>query len=284
MIDGPWTAIRVPTWAWPTVLAFDAPLVAVGWQLAFARVFAVDLPPSASLLLGLGVWLVYSADRMLDSLGLTPGSLPTLRHAFVLRRRRPLLLVWLAGLLLALGLASASLDRATLGLGGLLALGSVLYLVSVQLRSRRVSRRGAGRVSRRGEHLQVGVLFAAGVALFAWPQLALSWLLPLALFGALCTLNCGYVEHWERSLDDGRGRIDNDGPGGGGLRRASLLLALAGLGAFGATELSLCLAVALGAIALHEIDRRIGGLPPILLRTLADTALVLPLLVVPLLP
>lgn len=296
VIDERALTTRVPLWAWPTVLALDAPLVAVSWQLAFAQVFAVALAPGAPLLLGLSVWLAYSADRVLDSFRLSAGGRPTLRHAFAAARRRSLLGVWLATVALATVLAFATLDPATLALSLLLALGAALYLLSIHLRSHlRLRRRShdarsaAGRaISRRVQHLQVGLLFAAGVALFAWPQIEPArWLPALSLFAALCAINCGYVERWERSLDDGRSgprrRNDFGTRQGQGLQRSALLLATLALVAFAISGTALYLAIALGALALCSLDRRTAGLDPTLLRTLADTALVLPLIIVPVL-
>ena len=54
-------------WLWPNLLSLDAPLVAVVWQVMFARCFQVPVDTVAAALLLLTVWLVYSADRTLDA-------------------------------------------------------------------------------------------------------------------------------------------------------------------------------------------------------------------------
>ncbi|MGC2300913.1 MAG: hypothetical protein WA476_19055, partial [Acidobacteriaceae bacterium] len=49
------------------LLSLDAPTVAVLWAWSFAR--AADVHPSGSALavLGIGTWLIYVADRLLDA-------------------------------------------------------------------------------------------------------------------------------------------------------------------------------------------------------------------------
>src|SRR3982751_3419994 len=78
---------------WPNLLSLDAPVVAVLWQSLFARCFQVPFDASAALLLLLTVWLIYTADRMLDS---QKGEYCSPRHEFYRRRRRELLPLWIA--------------------------------------------------------------------------------------------------------------------------------------------------------------------------------------------
>ncbi len=54
-------------WLWPNLLSLDAPVVAVLWQILFARCFQVPVDALAALLLLLTVWLIYAADRTLDA-------------------------------------------------------------------------------------------------------------------------------------------------------------------------------------------------------------------------
>src|ERR1700704_1719121 len=54
-------------WLWPNLLSLDAPVVAVLWQILFARCFQVPVDALAALLLLLTVWLIYAADRILDA-------------------------------------------------------------------------------------------------------------------------------------------------------------------------------------------------------------------------
>jgi hypothetical protein len=71
----------------------DAPVVAVLWQEALARVHHVKLLPGCNLALGLAVWLIYIVDRTLDGFTDTPESQLSARHAFYQRHR-----LWVIGL------------------------------------------------------------------------------------------------------------------------------------------------------------------------------------------
>jgi hypothetical protein len=79
--------LRTPWWLWINVLSLDAPLVAVIWQAALARVHRVVLQPGCYIALGLAVWVIYMADRVIDSFGKTEGCLLTARHVFYRRHR-----------------------------------------------------------------------------------------------------------------------------------------------------------------------------------------------------
>jgi hypothetical protein len=49
---------RIPWWLWPNVLSLDAPLVAVLWQAALAKVHHVAIMPGLHVALFLAVWLI----------------------------------------------------------------------------------------------------------------------------------------------------------------------------------------------------------------------------------
>ncbi len=261
--------LRVPLWAWPTVLSFDAPLVAVGWLLAFGHELGLSIGHLQALILGLSVWLVYTADRVLDSFRLTGIAPPTLRHAFAALRRRALLVIWLGVLGLDLALAVTVLNATTLR-GGLLLTGAAgLYFIQLQL--------GAGV---RWKPLQVGLLFAAGIALFLWPQVTPPTALPpLLLFAGVCALNCGYLARWERRLDDGTGSAAQ--APSWQLPVATWTLFTLALAASLASGSRLYGALALAVLALrclHAARGRLLGLS--VLRSLADAALLVPLLLI----
>ena len=71
-----------PWWLWPNVLSLDAPVVALVWQAAFARLLAVELGWTQRGLLAVCVWLAYCGDRLLDARRLPEGSVDSARHAF----------------------------------------------------------------------------------------------------------------------------------------------------------------------------------------------------------
>ncbi|MGH9585784.1 MAG: hypothetical protein ACRD3F_02450, partial [Acidobacteriaceae bacterium] len=69
------------------LLSLDAPCVAVLWAWSIARALRIRLSAGPLLILFLGTWLLYVADRILD--GLHPGNSLRLRdrHLFSLRHR-----------------------------------------------------------------------------------------------------------------------------------------------------------------------------------------------------
>ncbi|WP_038165051.1 hypothetical protein [Verrucomicrobium sp. BvORR106] len=81
------TSPRIPWWLWLNVLSLDAPLVAVLWQAALARVCRLTLPDGCYWALGLAVWIIYMADRVLDSFSNEVQLASTVRHAFYRRHR-----------------------------------------------------------------------------------------------------------------------------------------------------------------------------------------------------
>src|ERR1700686_3826665 len=80
-------------WLWPNLLSLDAPVVAVLWQILFARCFQVPVDALAALLLLATVWLIYAADRTLDA---WRGDCHSPRHEFYQHHWRGLLPVWIA--------------------------------------------------------------------------------------------------------------------------------------------------------------------------------------------
>ena len=121
---------RIPWWLWINVLSLDAPLLAVIWQAALARVHHVTLMPGCHIALGLAVWVVYMVDRVLDSFGKESSSMLTARHAFYLRHRRlysfviiPIAVIWL------LKCAVFDIPAGLLGRGLELGFVVILYLL-----------------------------------------------------------------------------------------------------------------------------------------------------------
>ena len=58
---------RIPLWLLPNVWSLDAPLVAVAWQALLAESTGTPLRLVARVILFLTVWLIYIADRLLDT-------------------------------------------------------------------------------------------------------------------------------------------------------------------------------------------------------------------------
>lgn len=61
-----------PVWLWINLLSLDAPLIALAWQDFLARCNGTQLLPAGRTVLGLTVWAIYIADRLLDVRGAPP--------------------------------------------------------------------------------------------------------------------------------------------------------------------------------------------------------------------
>ncbi|HKT12103.1 MAG TPA: hypothetical protein VJW77_09805 [Terriglobia bacterium] len=177
---------------WITRLSLDAPVVAVLWQLLFARAFHVQLARSVTILLAVVVWLIYVADRLLDVVKAPAQDAEATRHTFYRRRMWAFLFPLGAGLVLAAWMSLTKLDAKTFygGLVILLAVG--VYMLAVHL------------VSPRREwlpkELLVGVLFALGTSFPVWVHMSYDFaelVGPFLLFTVLCWMNCAAIEYQE---------------------------------------------------------------------------------------
>jgi hypothetical protein len=171
-------------WLWPNLLSLDAPVVALLWQILFARCFhaRVDLLPS--VLLVLAVWLIYAADRTLDA---WTGSGAQPRHEFYRRHWRTLLPLWILVLAAGLTLAWMRLTPELFVSGVALAGAVVLYFALLHCGIFQKTKEGA-----------VAVLFALGATLSAWPNVRTAVdIEAIVLFSCLCWINCVAIEHWE---------------------------------------------------------------------------------------
>ncbi len=179
---------------WMTLLSLDAPAVAVLWQRLFARSFHARVETSVTLLLALVVWLIYVADRFLDTLPEAGQDAEAARHRFYRRRRWGFALPFFAALGLACWLAWARIPAQTFrhGLLILLAVGVYFFLVH---------RRKPGQAV--PKEMLVGVLFGLGTCFPVWEQIGsggIGLLAPFAVFTLLCWLNCAAIEssEWAR--------------------------------------------------------------------------------------
>ena len=174
-------------------LSLDAPTVAVLWAWSFAHATQVRASITSIAVLGIGTWLLYVADRLLD-VGSPRHPALRERHFFHARHRTMLLRASVAAGILLLALigimpAAARRDDA------ILFVVAMLYFTAVHLPALRVRRWFPREAA-------VGVVFALATAVPAWSQPglqheALAGL--VALFAGLCTLNCIAIEIWERS-------------------------------------------------------------------------------------
>ncbi|MEI8039627.1 MAG: hypothetical protein WCJ14_14680 [Verrucomicrobiota bacterium] len=190
-----------PFWLYPNLLSLDAPLVAVAWLHIFATTWRLGyLPWQAPAILGLGVWVVYVADRLLDAsmLGGTPAALQV-RHGFHRQHQRAFGIGVVAALLAALVLVLTKMPMTIykhLLLGGVLVAGFFGLSMLASQESSEVPLT---------KNVVAGVTFAFGTAMMAhiyrW-EYALSDLFfsrEFICFAVLCILNISAIDLWEHA-------------------------------------------------------------------------------------
>jgi hypothetical protein len=273
---------------WWHLLSLDAPTVAALWSWSLARAVHLHLPWKAPLLLALGTWLVYVADRILDGLRGARSELRE-RHFFSARHRNKMLAVASIVWLLVLWLIVFGMNPAPRREDLVLFAAALIYFALIHLPSR-----NAGVERWFPKEIAVAVIFASAVAVPAWSRLAghRVGLVPLvAIFASICWLNCVAIEKWERA-SAGLARVLNTGRLHASTRWAHrhlrILCLTIALGAaiaalqsilFNSTVITvLYLACAISALLLFVFDRSpIGNFD---LRIAADAALLTPLLMV----
>lgn len=254
------------------LLSLDAPSVAALWTWFVARCCGIRLSKSSVLAMALAVWIVYVADRLLDTRHLSSNELCTstheleARHLFHFRYRGAFLFGAVAmGFVLALllpGLLQTTLQfyasEGALLMGWFL----VVHGTSVCL----------------PKEVVVGTYFA--VATFTptfvrHPPHLRSLVIAAGLFAALCTLNCLLIHAWERA------HIQRETAK---LTTAILSMVLASLVVVCIADQPgqyLALACGLAAILLVVLNGVRSRLSRIHMRAAADLALLTPLLVAP---
>lgn len=271
-----------PVWLWPNLLGLDAPLVAVAWQILFAKCFEVRLPPAIHLILGLSVWCVYLADRLLDACRAERVSMATHRLGFTKKHFTALVATTAAaggvnlllivnhvpGHLLVHGLATAVL----LGIYYAFRFGSSGKIAVFIPRE-----------------IMCGMVFAIGSAIstfsYGLPETnSLPFFGAVAMLGLVCSANCVLISVWERDEDLACGdrSIASEKPGiPRHFRRLLLpLVLLYAIVAF-ADPWQIHVAAGISALALYLMARFEEKLSPTLLRAMADGALLTPLLFIP---
>jgi hypothetical protein len=261
------------------LLSLDAPTLAVLWAWTIAR--AVGVPASGQTLavLGLGTWLLYIADRLLDGrAGFFRDDLRQ-RHVFHARHRRSFLVVG-AVALVPLGWLIAVMPVLARREDACLFVAAMLYFAAVHLPIPRIHVRFL-------RELAVALVFACATAVPAWSESAVAhddllWI--VGLFAALCWLNCDAIHVWERAQPPRRWSLVSTW--------ALAISAVAGMlmsAAVHHAPVFRLLAAMLGsALLLFGLDRDFsrarrnpspdGELSLLALRILADAALLTPLL------
>ena len=265
--------------AWWHLLSLDAPTVAALWSWFFARAMHLHLPLIQTLMLGVGTWLLYVADRVLD--GLREGAANSLRerHHFHARHRTAFLV---AAALLAVSLPWFAFTRirpAALQDDLWIGIFVIAYLYFIH-------RKSCVRILRLPKELAVAAIFAAATAVPAWSRLGVrkEQLIPaVAFFALLCWVNCVGIDKWEGFGVSAIGIDAHPSTRWAGLH-LRLIITMIALFAIAAALLApsrglmvVYLAAMLSSGLLFVLDTLSARLAPLPLRIAADAALLTPL-------
>jgi hypothetical protein len=181
------------SWAWLHLLSLDAPLVGVLWQLLFAKALRVHLAPMVNLITALVIWLIYVADRILDSYEAEEGAEEALRHRFYRAHRVGFLPAFFSVLLVTGWMAYADLGLKTWRDGLLLAAIVGGYFAVVHLLGGRAQKWFP-------KEIAVAILFGVGTFMpvgVKVQQLHFRFLLPFLLFLLVLWMNTLLIEYSE---------------------------------------------------------------------------------------
>lgn len=272
---------RKPLWLYPNLLSLDAPLVAVAWLHVFAKTWRLGYHPwEAYLCLGLAVWVIYVADRLLD-VSLAGGRSSALeeRHRFHLRHKRLFRIGVAIALVIALVMVVTRMPVAiymNLLLGGVLVAGFFgLSMLSSQDPNEAPVMK----------NMLAGVTFAFGTAMTAHLyryEYGLDDLLTsreFVCFAVLCVLNICAIDLWEHAArsSDIEVRAKDELT----LTLPLVILGMASL-VYAVQDVSsrpFFYAILTGAALLYVLNRRRSMFSLRALRVLADAALIVPVLV-----
>jgi hypothetical protein len=177
------------------LLSLDAPSIAALWVWFIARSQHIYLPAASPIAMALAVWMLYAADRLLDTRELrtqrpsVSGEFEA-RHFFHHRHRR----IFLPGIVasaIGLGALSLRLDPAAIHL--YLLEGALLVSWLTVLHATHSAHRLP-------KEIAVGIFFCTAVfipTVARQPALRASLLPPAILFAALCSINCLFIYAWE---------------------------------------------------------------------------------------
>lgn len=279
---------RKPLWLYPNLLSLDAPLVAVAWLYVFSKTWRLGYHPwEAYASLGLAVWVIYVADRLLDAslVGGTSGKLEA-RHEFHRVHRRFFGIALVVALLAAVVLVVLRMPIAiykNLLLGGVLVAG--FFGLSL------MSSRGGDEVPHT-KNVIAGLTFAFGTAIgahvyrFEFGLNDMVFSREFICFAVLCVLNISAIDLWEHAA---RSR-DREIKASDELALTLPLVLLGGSAIVFAllrydplldreTTRPFFLAILTGAALLYWLNRYRSKFSMDAMRVLADVALLIPPLV-----
>jgi len=266
---------------WPNLLSLDAPLLAVVWQVLFARCFGAEMDAAQAAVLVMYVWLVYVADRALDGLRSRESSHDTARHRFY-RDHWPKLVPVFGLVAIAAGYMSLTcLNAAMLRGYAWLAVAGTAYFALVHLLPARILRRWP-------KELAVAILFAIGTCMpvFASGRFAGPVFVPaFALFAAALWINALGIECWEHAREHtARARLEPRPTRALGMHLEAAAWAISGAAATlalihqGRADASFIYAsIAVSCAMLGVMEWQCGRLSGNAMRVLADAAFLSPL-------
>jgi hypothetical protein len=259
------------------LLSLDAPTVAVLWTWFIASSNHIHLPLSSLLAMTITVWMLYAADRLMDTLKPAAHEDLEARHYFHHRHRS----AFLVGILLttiALAILLPRLETTAMPL--YLTLGGLVcgYFILIH---------ATHSAHRLPKEIAVGLCFAAATfipTVARRPELRLSLLPSALLFATLCSLNCLFLYAWEHEDSPTNRPIHS-------ITRLALrhlptvttLLTLASIALtlnHRAPRIIPC-AIAMSATLLLLLHHRRQTISRLSLRAAADLALTTPLLLLP---
>ncbi|MCX6867770.1 MAG: hypothetical protein NTV46_16440 [Verrucomicrobia bacterium] len=274
---------RKPFWLYPNLLSMDAPWIAVAWLYLFAKTWRLAYHPwEAYLTLGLAVWVICVATRLLD-VSLRGDASATLgfRHQFYRDHRRTFSIGVVVAVVLTLGLVVTKMPMTIyrhLLLGGVMVAG--FFGLSM------LSSQEASEVSF-AKTMLAGVTFAFGTAMMAhlyrWEYGIYDMIFSreFVCFAVLCILNISAIDLWEHAFRSANMEI----------KAADELTLTLPLTLLGGCSLVFALldnaqstrpffyAVLTGTALLYILNRNRSQYSLDTLRVLADVALLVPVLV-----
>lgn len=273
---------RKPLWLLPNLLSLDAPLVAVSWLYVFSKTWCLGyLPWESYLILGLAVWSIYIADRLLD-ISILGSESPNLaaRHKFHQQHRKFFSLALVISSMVVIALI---IYRMPMSIYGKLLPGGVLIAAFFGLSM--LATQDQEEIPH-AKNIIAGIAFAFGTAIFAqlyrtgFDLREMIASREFIIFATLCTLNISSIDIWEHSSRTS----DSETKAGDELSLTLPLTLLAATALASAllnnndTSRPFFYAILTATALLYTLNRKRAKFSMDALRVLADVAMVAPVL------
>ncbi len=190
---------RKPIWLYPNLLSLDAPLVALSWLYVFAVTWRLYVPWETYATLGLVVWVIYVADRLLDVSLAGPSARLEVRHRFHNKHRKFFRIAASVAFVMALVLM---VTRMPMTIYSHLLLGGVMVAGFFGLAM--LSSQDADEIPHT-KNILAGITFAFGTAMTAhmyryeYGFAEMFFSSEFVCFAVLCILNISAIHLWEHA-------------------------------------------------------------------------------------